>query len=162
MKDFFYPHTDVATSLKQVHEIVLPLLKELQNKHESHRIGYVAGIVASDGVNKIPENLGILAEHTQKIREQNSYPILCASDIFSPESVALFMATGVSRRDFEYFWKRFLESGYITDIFMTPRWQNSRGATQEHADAQHLKIAIHYLEDPQATTEEKNLETSAA
>lgn len=34
-----------------------------------------------------------------------------------------------------------------TDIFMTPRWEQSGGAADEHDTALALKLRIHYLEE---------------
>jgi len=39
-----------------------------------------------------------------------------------------------------------IRSSYVTDIFMTPGWQRSKGAIAEHRIAKTKKIKIHYLE----------------
>lgn len=43
------------------------------------------------------------------------------------------------------FWRDILESGHVTDIFMTPRWEQSKGAIDEHEAAKQLGIKIHYM-----------------
>ena len=48
---------------------------------------------------------------------------------------------------FVQFWKMILKSGHITDIFMTPRWEISRGAKVEYITAKKLKIKIHFVKE---------------
>ncbi len=40
-----------------------------------------------------------------------------------------------------------MECGYITDIFMTPRWEHSEGARDEHKNAIKAGMTIHYVEN---------------
>lgn len=45
------------------------------------------------------------------------------------------------------FWRKILKSGHVTDIFMTPRWEKSKGATDEHKTAKEIGLKIHYIKD---------------
>jgi hypothetical protein len=50
------------------------------------------------------------------------------------------------RTAFIGFYREILQNSFITDIFMTPRWQKSEGATDEHETAKKQKLTIHYVE----------------
>jgi hypothetical protein len=53
----------------------------------------------------------------------------------------------VREQHFQNFWRGILGSGHVTDIFLTPRWKESRGATDEFQTATTLGIEVHDLEE---------------
>lgn len=97
-----------STNLAAVRDKVVALFDQTRQRTGTKRIGYVAGIINSDGPEKVEENRQRLAEYTERIREEQDFPIFSA-----------------------------------TDIFMTPRWEQSVGATDEHKTATKLGITIH-------------------
>jgi len=88
----------------------------------------------------------ILREHTEKIRKEKDFPIFSATDVMALETLIQIKAHKLVVKDFIKFWREILESGHVTDIFMTPRWNKSFGATDEHETAKKLGIKIHYLD----------------
>ena len=56
------------------------------------------------------------------------------------------LSTPERRKAFIAFWREVLELGKVTDIFMTPRWEQSEGATDEYNTAQRLGIQIHIVD----------------
>ncbi len=114
---------------------------------ENARIGYVAGIVNSDGPELREINIQRLILFTEKAEEKFKMPTFSAADIFPEVIFKKITKTKFDPEDFINFWKDIFNSGYITDIFMTPRWQESYGASDEHRMAKELGLNIHYLED---------------
>lgn len=46
-----------------------------------------------------------------------------------------------------FFWREIFKSGHVTDVFMTPRWEKSKGAVDEYKTAQKIGLTIHYLQE---------------
>jgi hypothetical protein len=146
MKERIGKAVENAGSLTEVKGIVLALLKEVRAEGND-RIGYVSGLITSEGPEKIDGNVRRLAGLTEKVRAQHNFPIFSSTDIISD---TLFKRLGLEefeKTDWERFWRDILGAPerFVTDIFMTPRWERSRGATDEHKVAVEVRMEIHYL-----------------
>ncbi len=138
-------------NVDEVRAAVLTLLKEMREVRKFDRIGFVSGIIFSEGIQFKKRNLNRLSAYTQKLQKTNEYPIFSAVDIFYnglferlPES----KLPEIKRRPiFFAFWKNIMESGYITDLFMTPRWEKSQGARDEIDKGKKIGMTIHYVEE---------------
>lgn len=130
-----------ANALEEVQVAMTNVLQELSGG----RVGYVSGIVTSDGADKIEENLQRLKDFARDLRTRYGFPIFSPSDVFPKDVLGRVQKNGATNDGFVQFWRTLLNSGHITDIFMTPRWQESRGATDEHSIAQSRDLKIHYL-----------------
>ncbi len=104
-------------------------------------IGYVSGVISSDGVKHIPANVKVLEMYTEFYRSYTPFPVFSSSDIFHGRYVEKFNLT---QSEWVGFWNNILKSETITDVFMTPRWEVSNGATEEHKTAKALNLNIHY------------------
>ncbi len=140
-----------ATTLHHVKKELVKLLEITKNKNGDIQIGYVAGILNSDGPAHIEKNRRKLATYTEKLRQIHEFPIFSNVDIFSNEVYNRLEEWRLSLEEREakarLFWREILESGHITDIFMTPRWDKSKGATDEHETAKKIGLKIHYVQD---------------
>ena len=138
-----------ASNLIEVRLSVVQVLEEAKTKHVSGRLGYVSGIITSDGDEKILENTNRLENYTNDIRKIQKFPIFSPTDIFSDDLNARLQEMKLPKEEreekFIVFWREILTSGHVTDIFMTPRWRKSRGAQDEHKTALKVGIGIHYL-----------------
>lgn len=147
MKDAISKVLVTATTLKEVKDILLPLLQQTHKKEQ--RIGYVAGILFSDGPLHVKRNIQALSDYTEFLRKQHSFSIFSPTDVFYnglfPRLKESSFPESARRIVFVSFWRDVLNSGFITDIFMTPRWQESSGATDEHNIAKEKGITIHYV-----------------
>lgn len=132
-----------ATNLPEVRDKLLAVLAQ-QN---GSRIGYVAGIITSDGPEHIEKNLQKLEKCTQRIKQRESIVVFSAVDVFDEELFIRLKASTLPQDSWWIFWREVLGSGHITDIYMTPRWQESTGARDEHETATKVGIAIHYEKD---------------
>lgn len=155
MKSAFDKALKESITLDDVEKSVLKLLKETRNN--SDKLGFVSGTVFSDGPELVKTNINKLSDHTNNLKQMHSFPIFSAVDILYrglfeklPESKLEYQKR---RKRFFLFWKRILESGHITDIFMTPRWQKSEGATDEHKTAKKTGIHVYYMNDDGSTYE---------
>ena len=135
----------IATSFQEVLKITLETVAEIK-RHDSHkRIGYVAGKVTADGKENIKRNLDRLHKFTEEISKDFGENIFSPADVFNEKVYwVINIPKPVHEQDFYVFWQKVLGSG-ITDIFMTPEWERSTGASNEHKTAKKLGLTIHYI-----------------
>lgn len=142
-----------ATTLFHVKKELIKLFKATKNQTGGGiiRIGYVAGIVNSDGPQYFEINRKKLANHAGKLRRIHKFPMFSAVDVFSDYVYAQLeeMELSFDQREAKMrsFWRKILKSGCVTDIFMTPRWDRSNGAVDEHKTAKTIGLTIHYIKD---------------
>lgn len=154
MKDILAERLVDVTNLDQVKDAIVAAALEVKERQKTARLGYVSGIVGSEGPEHMQRNIAALARHTEIIRANVKYPVFSPTDIFSDQMYAQLEETGwpqeARRAAFIDFWRGVFEGVYITDIFMTPRWEKSEGAQDEHTMAKKMGIVIHYIE-PEAS-----------
>jgi len=132
-------------NLDRVYKIVSSKIKQIKKSNKNCRIGYVAGKITSDGPTQIKTNLSRLHRFTKKVSQKENIFVFSAADIFN--SVA-YWKTNLPKPDhkkqFYEYWGEILDSG-ITDIYMTPGWEKSLGATDEYNRMRKRGISIHFL-----------------
>ena len=142
-----------AKNLAEIRTALLQLFQNIKQQENQSQIGYVAGILYSDGPEYFERNRQLLAKRTEMIRSTQTFPIFSAYDIFSDGIYDQIEERKLSVQDardiFIQFWRDILGSGLISDIFMTPRWEFSEGAKDEHQTAQKFGLTIHYFHDQQ-------------
>lgn len=147
MKDVIAGALAKATTLREVKELLVPLLEKTYKKEK--RIGYVSGIIFSDGPLHVKRNIQALSDYTDFLRSKHSFSIFSPVDVFYGGLFSNLKESSfppsARRIVFISFWRDILTSGFVTDIFMTPRWQQSEGATDEHNIAKEKGITIHYV-----------------
>jgi len=137
-----------ASTLDEIYAAIAGVFYYLREDWKHPQLGYVSGVVSSDSPAKIEENLARLHDIASQLQKTHTFPIFSPPDIFSKGVLSRVEQAGVKGEDFIQFWRSVLMSGYVTDIFMTRRWQESRGATDEHKIALQAGLQIHYLKDP--------------
>lgn len=108
------------------------------------QIGYVAGIVTSDGTDKIDYHIKRLEKFTEEVRKKVSFPVFSSTEVFGDTKLW---------QKFEHepyqswldFWKKVLGSGHVTDLFLTPGWERSIGAKDEYETAKTRRLQIHLV-----------------
>lgn len=140
-----------AKNLNQIKQSLIKLFQDIKETDQHTQLGYVAGILYSDGPEHFERNRQLLATRTEIIRKTQSFPIFSAHDIFSDGIYSQIEERNFSHQDrrdiFITFWRDIVGSGFVTDIFMTPRWEFSEGAIDEHETAQKFSLTIHYFND---------------
>jgi uncharacterized membrane-anchored protein YjiN (DUF445 family) len=131
-----------VSSMKEVGRKIIELLEKYYKQHS--KVGFVSGPITAGGSDKIAENIRKLHEYTTEIRNNHTFPIFSSTDIFTDELHKRVSADTVTKDEWQEFWRNIIKAGYITDIFMAPRWEFSSGAIDEHETAQKLGIKIHY------------------
>lgn len=120
------PALKSATSLFHVEKELVKLLKATRQQEGGiTRIGYVAGIINSDGQKYFEINRKKLVNHAKKLRRIHKFSIFSAVDVFSSEVYERLEEWKLPFNEREAkvraFWRKILKSGHITDIFLTPR-----------------------------------------
>ncbi|MDP2671732.1 MAG: DUF4406 domain-containing protein [bacterium] len=146
MTELLQEHVKEASTLAEVLEGVFKAF-HVAGDGKKKSIGYVSGIITSDGPDKIQKNIEVLDGYTAKVRAQREFPIFSAVDVFSNEVFARLNAFELPAESFEDFWRQILNSGWVSHIFMTPRWQESKGATDEYKTAKKLALKIHFIRE---------------
>lgn len=139
--------TAQANTLDEVKTSLLNLLEKVR-KNNPH-LGYVSGIISSDGEEYIARNKQILSLYTLKISLENNMPTFSTVDIFSKalleRTKLLNLPVTEREQKLRNFWEEVLSSGLITDIYFTPRWRRSTGAKLEHQVAKKHGLTLHYV-----------------
>lgn len=138
-----------VSSLMGVKNELLVLFDKTKKEKNNTRIGYVAGIITSDGLEHMQRNIERLARNTEEIRQTVNFPLFSATEIFGNgvyNKISEFHVKEPERGElFINFWREILSSGYITDIYLTPRWDESKGARDEFETAKQQGLEIHYV-----------------
>ena len=69
------------TSLDQIKAEVINFFSEIRKQNS--KIGYVSGVITSDGQDKIEFNRKKLIEYTNLLEDVNNFPLFSAVDVFS-------------------------------------------------------------------------------
>lgn len=136
-----------SKNLNHVREELIKLFKSSKNE----KIGYVAGVIYSEGPKFAESNWKRLISHAERLRKIHKFPLFSATDVFPPEIYSNLEEWELSFEERETkvrdFWREILKTGHVTDVFMTPRWEKSKGATDEHKTAKQIGLRIHYVEE---------------
>jgi len=132
-----------ADSFNEAEKLLIAFLSDV--RQTSGRVGYVAGLVASEGVEHVSKNYQYLSNFAQEIQKNHNIPVFSCGDIFGNGLFEKLCQNGIDHEAFKLYWRKVIQSELITDIFMAPGWERSGGATDEHETAKKLKIKIHYL-----------------
>lgn len=148
MKQHFADALASVETLAQAREQVIATLERVKADTHQH-LGFVSGIISSDGDEYIERNIQRLSVYTQQVRSQQPFPIFSATDVFTPEIFERLAEMRLSRQQretqFVDFWRAILASGHVTHVFFAPRWEQSAGATDEHETAKRLGLTITYV-----------------
>jgi hypothetical protein len=151
MNNLIYPEIKHATRLSHVEAGLINVLHTVKKTGNHKKLGYVSGIITSDGPDKTEENIKILEKYTLAVRNRVDFPIFSGVDVFDDRIYGQLEETEFEREmqqnHFIKFWRNILRSGHITDIFMTPRWDESEGAKDEFDVANEQKIEVHYINE---------------
>lgn len=149
MEKYIGHYLKPAASLFYIKKQLIKVFKVVREESGNIvRIGYVAGILNSDGPLYFESNRKKLLNYTEELRSVHKFSIFSAVDVFSAEIYERLkeMSLPFEQREIKmrFFWREILESGYVTDIFMTPRWEKSKGAYDEHETAKRIGLRIYY------------------
>lgn len=133
-----------VSSLREIELTLIPLLAE--HCRTWNKIGYVSGVITTDGPEYVERNIQILNDHADRLRDIHDFPIFAPNDVFTPGVYERVSINTLTSDQLKQFWRNILAARYITDIFMTPRWEISGGARDEHDAARDLGLRIHYIE----------------
>lgn len=132
-----------ASTMKEVRDGLIALLARVKAEHPEERILYVIGIISSDGAEHVQRNLDALERNTKLLREHYGPFVFSARSVWSDELFARVGSPNIPEQDFIQLWDEMLHCGCISGLLLTPRWEISRGAQDEHRIARSLNLEIH-------------------
>ena len=145
MKERIREAVKESGTLNEVRDNILAVIKNMFEIEGVTQIGYVSGIITSDGPEKISENLNRLQKFTDLVRKTSDFPIFSSIDVISDELFKRLGAAKIEQEVWRVFWREVLQSPYVTDMFMTPGWEQSRGALDEFQTAKATGKTLHYF-----------------
>lgn len=134
-----------AHNLTLVQTKIVGVLNDVILPNASH-LGFVSGILSSDGLEFRAQNLRKLQEYTNILRKEIPFPLFSAGDFYDEDFFNRFDHINNPKR-WDKFWKYIFVNGKVTDLFMTPRWEKSEGARYEFELGKWMGITIHMVED---------------
>ncbi len=136
----------LARNFEDAYGHIVHALKKFRHEYHYPRIGYVSGVITSDGPHRVPDNREELIRLAGVLQEMRHFPIFTLQDAFTLETLARLKEAGYAARHYADLAAQVLESGHITDAFFAPRWEISPTSVLEHDVAERFGIAIHYIE----------------
>lgn len=142
--DLFKERLRDTCTMEEVSKVVLGILKDVREAG-AERIGYVSGMISSDGPGFVERNIKRLAGYAEVIRGREHFPVFSPTDVLFNELYVRLKHETEPR--WYWFWETILSGGQVTDVFFTPRWESSLGARDEERVARKIGLNRHYLEN---------------
>lgn len=134
-------------TLDQAKDALLGLFQQLHNQDPKIQIWYVPGLIRSNGLENMAENLRVLAHFAKVVGQQMGEFAFAPTDVFDQAAFDRIDPNVDKPKNIRYmaFWRAILESGLIYGVVMTPRWKESEGAKDEYAAAQKMGMVINFI-----------------
>lgn len=139
LKNMFKSETSRAKGHMEVCNAVCNVVNIIASSEM--KFAFVSGIISGDGPQHIDRNMAILESFTNHLRDDFSIPVMSATDVFHRDLLDQYRTEG--KPQWAVFWRKVLKSGVGT-LVMTPRWEASFGAIDEHKFALDYGIKIDY------------------
>lgn len=164
VRDVMRRHTQTATDLESLFWSTLRGLREIKGPSDHYQepyLAYVAGVLTSEG--DFEQNRERLRRLTEKARFHfYPYPVFSAVDVFSDgvyerlkESKEPYEEREIKFRNF---WKNILSvPGLVTHVYMTPRWNISKGAIAEEIQALRNGLNVCFVSWPEESATDEAL-----
>lgn len=140
-----------AKSLPEAQSALLEVVSSL--KTNVVRVGVISGMVSSEGMDKIPQNMAKLQIYTTLMSQR--YPdaqFFSAADIFTTEVYGNLPEFQLPRPAIDHafmtFWRGILGSSFISDVSFTPRWKRSLGSRDEHQTVAAIALPHQFIMQP--------------
>lgn len=137
-------------NVRNFQELAATTVEWIQEKKKggAERIGFVSGIVASQGPEHVKENMKKLLDETTRLGAEHGFPVFSSTEIFTSgvwEKLPEVKLPKAERSPHMHKLFRDILAGGVTDLFMMPDWEQSGGAIDENKAAKELGLQIHYL-----------------
>jgi hypothetical protein len=127
LKKMFNEATSRANSHMQVCAAVCEVVSFVASKEG--RFAFVSGVISAEGREFIGRNMAVLSDFTDHARANFAVPVMSAADVFHAGLLGKYRDAGLE--GWALFWRKVLASGVGT-LIMTPKWEISYGARDEH------------------------------
>lgn len=138
----FFRETVGAQDLEEVRSSVGKALHDVRREYGLIRTGLVSGKIGASLPEDEYRNRLVLKSHADRLRIMlRGVLVFSSSDIFSMKNNLYSIVTADMSRDrarFELcnFWSEMIKDGQVTDLFLTPGWEDSEGANIEKKAAE--------------------------
>lgn len=125
---------DFALLLKETNtipEITQQIIPFLRSQHTKD-LGFVTGILTSDGLDKLPHHKDQLLRFTQKIRQEVEYPVFSFPEIFAEQRREQIGYYTANADEIKLFCRALITKSGVTKVFFTPGWERSSGCQDEY------------------------------
>lgn len=146
MRNHLRDAAGLIRNFDDAHGHVVHVLRTFRNEYHYSRIGYVSGVLTSDGPHRVLDNREELIRLAGVLQEMHHFPIFTLQDVFTPETLRRLKEAGHTSRHYTDLAAQVLQSGHITDVFFAPRWEGSQTALFEHDIADRFGLRINYIE----------------
>lgn len=140
---FSLPILKPSFTLEHMLVHVCDQLKQARNEGKQGRIGMTSGSINADGPAYKQRNIKKLVDFARLIEKKVRFPVFCAPYFFTDKMYKYFEKQNSTYDDYMFFWRKVLQRGIITDIFMMYGWERSIGARDEYNTAKKCNIMIH-------------------
>jgi len=136
-----------APDLESARFALTKIFRDLKETQPDATIGFVSGIITSDGFEHIDRNLQMLSVYAHQIKEGGLFGpyVISPADVFNKPLFAKFDNAGAKEEHYLKFWREILRSRLVDFVFMTPGWERSRGASAEFLIAKQVRLNILYI-----------------
>ncbi|MDO8752125.1 MAG: DUF4406 domain-containing protein [Candidatus Wolfebacteria bacterium] len=155
MRSLLRDYSDVASTFHDAHAHAVSVFRKFRKEYAYPRLGYVAGPLPSQGSldagepaspAKRGEHHRVHVELAGVLGQQFAFPLCTMQDMFPPQALLRLKDKGFTSKHYADFARNVLQSGYVTDVFMAPGWEESKTARAEHEAAKQFGLNVHYVE----------------
>lgn len=146
MRNHLRDAAGLIRNFDEAHAHIVHVLRTFRNEYYYPRIGYVSGVVTSDGPHRVLDNREELIRLAGVLQEMHHFPIFTLQDAFTSDTLRRLKEAGHTSRHYTDLATQVLQSGHITDVFFAPRWEDSFTARVEHDVAGRFRLRITYIE----------------
>ena len=139
-------YSDAVSTFQDAHAHMVSVFRKFRKEYAYPRLGYVAGPLPSQGSLDAGEHYRVHVELAGVLGQRFSFPICTMQDMFSPETLLRLKEKGFTSKHYADFARDVLQSGYVTDVFMAPGWEESKTVRAEHEAAKQFGLNMHYVE----------------
>ena len=146
MRALLRDYSHAVSTFDDAHAHAVSVFRKFRKEYAYPRLGYVAGPLPSQGSLDAGEHYRVHVELAGVLGQRFPFPICTMQDMFSPETLLRLKEKGFTSKHYADFARNVLQSGYVTDVFMAPGWEESKTALVEHEAAKQFGLSIHYIE----------------
>lgn len=146
MRALLRDYSHAVSTFHDAHAHAVSVFRKFRKEYAYPRLGYVAGPLPSQGSLDAGEHHRVHVELAGVLGQRFAFPVCTMQDMLSPVVLTRLKEKGFTSKHYADFARNVLQSGYVTDVFMAPGWEESGTARAEHEAAKQFGLNVHYVE----------------